>query len=426
MNAFGIQRTNGRDQLAASVSVCSILLLGLFGPEPARAAWEVVPDVGIGAETEENPRLNADTPITDTSTATSAVFDAAATIATFTERGFLSVEPSLVSYRYSDASDSDLESDDWYFAGRGEYRWRTVTAGFSANFARERLLSSELVSVDPDNDPDTNDPDTGDTGRLAFINEDRELFYFRPSLDFRVSERNVLTLEATKYDLLYSGGDLSFRSGFDSTRFATGIRRRVDERNVVSAIMSVETYEADANSNSTDIVTIEGSFIRPLTQLWTLNLAAGVLRSDFEFLDDNQQLTASATTDYTMRLGVRKRTERSRINLDFNRNVYPSGSGFSSLRREVRIYYDRALTPRVNARFGVRVNETKALGDVDTVNNREYARAEVDFEWALKPVLFLEAGYGFTAQDFTEDLIQQRTKSNSIKIGMSYRGLSRR
>jgi hypothetical protein len=401
------------------------LLLALSNPTPARAAWEFVPDLGIGAETEENPRLNPESQITDTSTATSAILSAGADIASFDERSSLTLRPRIEVYRYADEENKDLESEDLYFDGRGEYRWRTVTAGFNASYAKERLLDSELLDVDFDNDPDTDDPDSADTGRLAFITEDRERTWLSPYVSFRVSDRNSLRFEVTQYSYSYSGGDRAFRSGFDDTRFSLGINRNVDARNTVSAIMSVETYEAEGTDNKTDTVTIEGAFTRPLTQLWTLNLAAGVLRSDYEYLTNNQ-ITDGATTDYTMRLGLRQRGERSRVNIDFTRYVYPSGSGFSSVRREFRVYHDRELTQRLDARFGVRLNETKSLGDVNVEDNREYIRAEVGLAWAWRPTLFLEGGYRYTSQDFTEDIIQQTPDSNSIFIGMNYRGLSRR
>jgi hypothetical protein len=426
MNARGTLRTIGRDTRPASAGVCGVLFIGLLCPAPARAAWDVVPAAGLSAETEENPLLNPDILRTNMSTATSLVMGAGATIANFNERGFLSVEPSVVVYRYSDSTYSSLDGNDSFFRASGEYRWQTVSAGFNSNYSRERLLSSELVDVDPDGDPDTDDPDTGDTGRLVFIDEHRERFYANPYVRFRVSERNSLQFDVTTYDVAYSGGDLAFRTGYENTRFSAGIYRNPDERNLVSAVMSVETYQADGTRNTTDTVTIEGAFARPLTELWTLNLAAGVLRSEFEYLANTQQVTARATTDYTMRVGMRRRAQRSRMNLDFVRNVYPSASGFSSIRRELRMYYDRTLTQRVTARFGVRLNETKSLGDVNIQDNREYARAEIDFEWALKPVLFLQAGFGYTAQDFTEDLIPQKADSNSIYVGMTYRGLSRR
>jgi opacity protein-like surface antigen len=243
---------------------------------------------------------------------------------------------------------------------------------------------------------------------------------------FRVSERNSLRLDATKDHITYSGGNLPFRTGYNDTRASLGIDRNVDERNVVSAIMSAERYEADVNQNKTDTVTIEGAFTRPVTELWTLSLAAGVLRSDYTVLDNNQQLTNRATTDYTMRLGFRKRAERSRINLDFTRDIYPSTSGYSSLRREVLLYYDRDLRQRLRASFGIRVNKTEALGNVNVADNRDYDRMEIGFEWAISPVMFLDAGYSYTAQDFTEDIFRNKSDSNALYIGVAYRGKSKR
>lgn len=426
MKTMSTLRDNARRKLAASVGAGGIFLLGLLGTAPARAAWELVPELGIGAETEDNPGLNPDALVTNNSAATNSVVGAGATIANFNERSSLSFNPSVVSYLYADASDSAFESTDWYLDGQGEYQWRTVAAGFDASFADERLLSSELADVDQDGNPDTDDPDAGDTGRLLFVDEDRERFRVAPYVNFRVSDRNTLRLEAVKYGYTYSGGDRTFRTGFDSQRFSLGIQRNVDARSLVSAVMYVETYDAEGTRNTTDTVTLEGAFRRPLSELWTLNLAAGVLRADFEYLATNQQVVQSATTDYTMRVNLRKRAERSRMNIDFVRAASPSASGFTSVRREIRLYYDRTLTERLTGRFGLRLNETKSLGDVNSEDDREYTRAEIDFEWAVKPVLFLQGGYRYTSQDFTQDLIPNAADSNSFHIGMAYRGLSRR
>jgi hypothetical protein len=89
------------------------------------------------------------------------------------------------------------------------------------------------------------------------------------------------------------------------------------------------------------------------------------------------------------------------------------------------MYWDRAITQRLNTNFGVRVNKTQSLGDVSDRDDRDYARAEVGFEWALKPVLFLGGGYHYTSQDF-EFLGGDNSTSQAIFIGLNYRGLSRR
>jgi len=423
MEAIATVRTHRHRKLVASASTYGLLFAGILSQAPAHAAWELVPQLEINAQTEENPRLNPDTLLTDTSAASSAALWAGVNLTTRHERSFLTFEPTVVSYQYFDPNDSELESDDWFLNGSGDYRWQTVSAGFRSNYARERLLNSEIVSVDPDGNPDTDGPDAADSGRLAFIGGQRERFWFNPYLNFNVSERNSLRLEAVKDHIVFTEGDLAFRTGYDDTRVSLGIHRNVDERNVVSATMSVENYEADETQNNTDTVSIEGAFARPVTELWTFNLAAGVLRSDFEFVDNNSRLVARATTDYTMRVGLRKRAQRARINMDLSRQVYPSTTGFSSVRREFIVYYDRDLTQRLGASLGIRLNQTESLGAVNIQDNRDYARAELDFEWAIKPVLFLRAGYSFTAQDFTQDLIQDKSNSNSIYVGISYRGL---
>ena len=410
-------------KLAASTSVIGALLIGLFGPAPARAAWEFVPDLSISAHNDKNPRFDQDGPAEPSST--SAVFDVAANIANFTDRSYLTFEPRLRAYQYADSSDSDLENEDIYIRGSGEHRWQTVTAGFSAQFQSERMLSAEIAEVDADNNPDTEDPVDVDTGRLITINEDRERVRLSPYLAFQVSERNTLQFNVVDTEVSYTGGNLVGRTGYDDTVMSAGIYRTVDARNSLAAVLTVDKFRAGQNQNVTDTVTVEGSFTRPVSELWSFTLGAGVLRSDFEFRDTALRLINRATTDYTLRTGFRKRAERSSINIDFRRNVYPSSTGFAAVRREVLLYLTHDLSQRVTAGFGIRANETESLGDVSEQDNRDYLRAELGFEWALKEVLFLGAGYDYTRQDFTfvggEDATYQ-----SVYVGLTYRGRSRR
>jgi hypothetical protein len=425
-----MKQNHARRELVARLTTAGISLLALTAQQPARAAWEIVPDLNLSANSERNPRLNPSNLTVASSTATSGALDAALDLATFNERSQLTLRPSLSSTRYVDNTNGDLDGDEYFFKGAGYFRWETVTAGFRADYARERLLSSELVTVNPDNNPDTQDPGFGETGRLVFISQDRKRSRFTPYLNFRVSERNTLRVDVTKTDVWYSGGNLSFRTGYSDTSASAGIIRNVDQRNQVSAVMSVDNYKADVNQNTTDTVRIEGAFSRPVSQLWTMNLGVGVLRADFDVLTGPltgpQQRTSSAATDYTMRFGLRKRTERSKINFDLTRNAYGSSSGVSSVYREVRAYVNREMTQRLSASFGVRLQESESLGNINNINDRRYSRVEVDFEWAIKPVLYLSTGYHYTAEEFINDPTEGKRDKNAIYVGVGYRGLSRR
>jgi hypothetical protein len=346
-------------------------------------------------------------------------------MAQFNERGFLSFEPSVLTSKYANDVDKELETTDVFLAGSGAYNWLSVGTGFDLNFSRESILNAELLDVElDDDDPNTTNQDPTDTGRLTFINQDRERLLLRPFIDFKVSERNTLRLLAAKTKVSYSGADLATRTGYDNTRLSAGIIRYANQRNQLSATLSVDNYKANANQNDQDTVRIEGEFTRPVTQLWTLTLAAGVLRSDFEFIDESR-LVDNASTDFTLRVGVRKRAERSSINFDLTRDAYPNSSGFAIVRNEFRTYFGREMTPRLTMDVGVRVSQTASLDDVKSEDDRNYKRAELNFTWAIKPVLFLGAGYSYTAQEFTSENVGQAA-SNGIYIGIGYRGLSRR
>ena len=418
-----------RERSAARQLGAAAALLGGIAVSPlTRAAWDVVPEIELGVYTEDNPRMSSENfVVTETDgNSTSLQLNAGLDIATISERSLLRFFPSITSYRYADESNADLESDDPAFMGAAEYRWETVTAGVIARYARERLLDSEFATVEADNDPDTPDPDVGDTGRLIFIDENRERYAFSPYLAFNVSERNTFRLDVTRQEAKYSGGDLSFRTGYEDTFASASIIRNVDQRNSVSAIMSFEDYRADINDNSFKTATIEGAFTRPLTELWTFNFGVGVLRSDFVVVDALQRTEDGATTDYKARLGFRKRAERSRLNLDFSRNIYPGGSGYSTIRREARFYLDRRMTQRLTGRFRLLVQETETLAELSSVDNRDYVSGEIGFEWAFKPTIFIGGGFEYRAQEFTDDLVNDKTNGRAVYISMGYRGRSRR
>lgn len=407
------------------VKIIGYALAGLCVQSQAWAAWEIVPNLAMGAYATDNARLETDDDLANLNgTSANVSTQASVTLTTFSERGFLSFEPTLSNSTYADDIDDELETTDVYFAGSGAYNWLSVGTGFVTDYSRESILTAELLEVEPDDDPDVEDPDPTDTGRLSFINQDRERLMLRPFVDFKVSERNTLRLQGTRTEVSYSGSDLSSRTGYDNTRLSAGIIRNANLRNQLSATLSVDNYQANANQNDQDTVRIEGAFTRPVTQLWTLNLAAGVLRSDFSFVDSSR-LVDNASTDFTLRLGMRKRAERSSINFDLTRDAYPNSSGFSIIRSEFRSYFARDMSPRLAMNIGVRLSQSESLDDVNSEDDRDYKRGELNFTWAIKPVLYLVAGYAYTAQEFTSEDVGPAA-SHGIYIGLGYQGMSRR
>lgn len=395
-------------------------LFAALATNKALAAWEVVPDVTFAVGVDDNPRLN-DPELLDTGTAQSAWVDARVGLTNTTERGSVFFEPRLRTDSYADSDDADLESDDLFLTARAERRSaRGGRLGLQSYISRESILSSELLDAAP-LDPDAPDPPPVDTGVLARPDEYRSRILLSPYVEAPMSERTSLLFDARYQDVSYSGPPTSGRSDFEDTGLGIGIARNVNDRNRATARLIVSSFEADRTNNQTDTVGVEGTFQRTLSSIWTFELTTGLQRSEIEFVRD--ELPASdVDTSATLGLGFRKRTEIARLNLDLQRLVTPNASGFLEQRDQFRVSLSRRLRERLTADVAVRLIDSKALGDVQTFD-REYARLSFGVQWALRPQWALDVGFDTIKQDFSD--AERDGTSNSVRIGMTYRGLSR-
>ena len=186
-------------------------------------------------------------------------------------------------------------------------------------------------------DPDIDDPVDTETGQFILYDQARISSIFRPYFDLRLSDRNSILIEARRLDVAYSGPIIPGRSDFDDSRVAIGILRRVDDRNRVTAQFFASDFESDETQNQTDTVGVEGRFVRPILGGWTLNLTVGVQRSDYRFIDENDQIVDNADTDPTLALVFRRRTDQTTLNLGVYSRVSPRRSSSRPRQRERRM-----------------------------------------------------------------------------------------
>jgi hypothetical protein len=410
-----------------SIASIGILFAASLAMPAAHAAWDFVPGLDIRARDEDNPLYLPDALSSLKQSGSSALLNMSVEMATYTDRGTLVFDPDVVIYKYAEKAFDDLNGTDWYFTGSGQYNWKTAQVGFDARFQRQRLATGEFGTINFNLDQPN--PNTGDTGRVVFIDQYRSFYYLTPYVSFQLSPRNTLRFDLANNDTSYSGGDLSFRTGYKDRSLTTSLQRNVDEQTQVAAVMTVEDYAAQVNTNDFRTVTLAGTFQRPINPLWSFNMKAGVLRSDYTVVNVANQATSGATTDYVMTVGFRKRSERTDINFDLGRDVYPSSNGYTTLTREIRFAMNRKFTQRLEMNLGFSAAESKALGNLSASNDRHYGTVSMEFEWAIKPVLFLVSGLTYWTQDYPNDvLIQNRgtLDATSITLGVRYRGLSKR
>jgi len=410
------KRRNSSNHAAVRSLAAGIALSWLA---PLHAAWEFVPQVGLLVEGNDNPRLQ----VFNEDEASRAILDLRATISNYGERGSIFIEPRIRSSAYSDSEDDDLDNDDILIRSYGQYAWTSVTAGYYSQFERRSIQSSEFVSSVPD-DPDLPLPPDVGTGEVLFFNQDQDTAWFAPFVEYDLSQRSALRFEYQTIDVSYTGPQLPDRGDFREKKFYTGIVRHVDSRTDVTARAFVSYFEGDVNQNETDTAGVEGRFTRPMSEVWTFSLGAGVQRSDFRFIEFPRKLVDNATSNVVADVEFRQRSDLRTMNLRFAREIYPTGSGFLSEVDQISVFVEQDFTPKLSGRFGIRYDDIAALDAVEARDDRDYARADVEFRWQMSQRISLLAGYQFTTQDFPDQPVPQAT-SNALYFGVNYRGLSR-
>ncbi len=396
-------------------------LVALLADSGARAAWDTVPTFGVSVEPDDNPRLESDAlKKSDVRT----LLDAGVSATAYNQRGEIRLQPRVQAQQYGNASNSDLENTDVYFSSRGRYTWLKAEGNFYLDSSRQSILTGELANAEP-LDPDAPGLPSLSTGQLVFLNQNVTRTVLQPTLDVRLGDVTDLVFDTQYSTASYSGPTVITRSNFTNRNLSFGVQRRLSPQNRVLARLYAADYQADVTDNTTRTNGLAGTFSRQLNQTLTLGLDIGVARSDFNFLSGAGRVDSSDTS-FTAHVSLRQRAARTTLNFDIGRQVDPNGSGFVVSRDSVLLSLSRTFKPRLIGNTGVRIDRTRAVGNVLTTSaNRDYVRLELGLEWAWTQRLSLNTGYSFTSQKFV-DTADQRVASNSIYFGIGYSALSRR
>lgn len=395
--------------------------LGLLGAGAAHATWEYLPNLSMFVETTNNVLVDPDAKESASRTA----LDLSVTLTNFTQRGEVQIQPRITSDYYANSEHKPLETEDRYLDLSGNYTWQKVGASFRTSYSNVSTLRAEFANAVP-SDPDIDDPIDVDTGRLTPLNEKREYLANRANVEFQLSQRSSIGVELRRADVSYSQQSIArdFRSDFDDTAVALRLTRRSDERNRISAQVFASDFSAKSTANETKSVGVAGSFTRPLTQTLTLDLSAGVQRSDFRYrAPGTGEIVDNADTNYTFGVGFRKLGERSIVNVTLNRALDPNSAGHVVVRDQLRAFLQRQITPRLAGEFGVRWFSYEAIDSARAFDDRTFTRFEMAFDYALKRTLFLSFGLDSMRQKY---LGEGTATANFLFVGVSYRGLSQR
>jgi hypothetical protein len=401
---------------ACLVIGCASVAQGV-GAQAGRGGWDAVPDIGLEAETNDNPTLNAGiggAPPIDA--ATRMLADVAVRLRRAQPRGELMFEPRVRRDAYADADARALESTDVFLRSGGLYRGQTVRVGYSSDIARERIIGVEFLETA---DPIGDDPSDVATSQIG-ANELRTRVGISPYLDVELNSRTTLRLDGRIVDVDYKRGATAGRTDFLERVLGAEYRRELDQRGTLGVRVFATGYEAALNSNTTDTRGLELNYSRAVTELWSWNIGGGTQRSDFALTSGGRRIRGTDSTG-TFGVGVRKTAEISSMRAELRRQLSPDALGFVAPRDEVRLTWQRSFSPRVNGRMVLRAIDAEGIPTVAD-SDRQYGRAEADVEWRFSTQWWLTAGYAYATSRSTAAVVDGDADSNSLTVGVRFRG----
>ena len=417
MKRFRRTRRHG----ACLVLGCACILHAARG----EADWESVPDITLEAEANDNPTLNSglgglpgELPEIDSTSRLLA--DVVLRLRNAGPRAELTFEPRVRRDMYAEDEAQALESTDVFLRSSGVHRGQTVRVGYLADIARERIVGVEFFETLP-TEPVIDDPTAIATNQLG-ANERRTRLGISPYVEIAFNSRSSLRLDGRIVDVDYAQGASAGRTDFLERAIGGEFRRSLDERGSLGVRVFATGYEASVNNNVTDTRGIELVYARELSELWSWSISAGTQRSDFALSSGGRRIRGTDDTG-VFGLNFSKRGERSGMRAELQRRMSPDALGFVAPRDELRVSWERTITPRVMGRVGVRAIDAAGLPTVAD-SGRRFGRAELDVEWQFRQQWWLVAGYAHATA--RSEGSSNSAGSNSLTLGVRYRGRSMR
>ncbi|HET8698026.1 MAG TPA: outer membrane beta-barrel protein, partial [Gammaproteobacteria bacterium] len=304
------------------------------------------------------------------------------------------------------------------------YAFQHSDIQFQTNYRRESVLRSEIDSALPDN-PADGGPGAIDTGAgtLGTFTDERKRLDVGVNAGFVLSPRTTLRLEVARIDVGYPDQTSLIRSPFDDNTLGIRLVRLVDQRNQVSARAYFSDFHAVRNDNDSEAFGVQGAFSRPLSPTWTMDLSAGVARTDYTFVTTTGGIVDNAVNNFTFDTSFRKRSELTTWTIELGRSIDPNSNGFLSARDDLRVRVAHQFRTRLAASFGVRGSRVDT--PAETVGggfDRDYWRASFQIDWQMTRRWLLTTGIDHVTEEFTQN--QGDAKSNAVLVGVRYQGLA--
>lgn len=369
----------------------------------AQANWYVSPELGIGVEYEDNPRLS-NIPGT---TSSDVSYGAEAQLVLFynTERTDFKVTPRLRSNWYRD--NSDLDSNDQFLTFDFSQAGQKSNFQFRGEYASEATRRAERSDIDFDIDDPDEIPDNDSGG--GFENGKRDRLRLSPELSLALTERVDLLFSGEYLDTSYDSSVTQLR-GYTEYGMGASLGYKLTEKDTVSLNAGTGKFELEGSQFDSSTHAFGIGYDRDISE-----------RTKFTMLVGSETTEDENGVDQNNPIGELSLTHRyalTRVIASYQRAVSSSGFGGLTLRDSIGLTVSRDMTQKLTLSGGIRSYQTSAL-DSSNVNfvERNYLQVRGRARWNLTREVSLDFDILYTDNE-RKAPNQITASSDSSRIGL--------
>lgn len=264
----------------------------------------------------------------------------------------------------------------------------------------------------------TGDAEDVDIG-LVTTKVSRNRRELRPQIMYALTERGSVAfryrLIDVQFDDVGTTGLVDYQQQFLSGTYSY----RLTDTNDLLAVVQGAQFRPAAGNDS-DTTALLAGMTHKFSETAKAGLQAGFGKSTETWADGSQVDTNS----FVLEARASQLSELSRLDALISRNVQPSGSGRSVTSDQLRVFWNRKLSPITGLRIRAKVFRNQALEVAGTSTDRRYAEAQVGLNWNWVPEWSFGIAYNYRYQKY--DVNADSAQSNGVSATLSWAPLQRK
>jgi len=407
---FARMKTNRRS--VASLTSSAVLLLACMAlisaalPNTALAQnWRFEPIVKFGVEYDDNATLHIRTD--EEVVLEGLLLDIRADINYVSPTTSFFLQPRALLRNYP--NEPDFDSDDYFLRSLFRHRGESSTIGFRVTYDQQAIRTAErdISDLEIDDPTELTDDDTG----LVLLSGTRNKLRISPYWNYRLSNVSSIGADIDYYDVRYADFFAGLLSDYTDARLNLNYRRNFSS--VFAGLLTVTARKFDTSVELSDITGsgLQVGFERELSEKMQLTVMIGVEDTDHESVETDPEVVGNVT--------LIRNLETIRLLARYRRSIIASGAGQLSVRDSIILNFRRRLSEKISAGLGVRAYQSRGIGGLPSIDDRNYIQLQSSFLWYLTQSMVIEADYRYTILDRTE-LDGGRSNSNQINLWFVY------